>query len=62
MFACLCRYDLPSEYSTLMLQYRHSVFNCVPRFFEERNTTILSRESGPAHAAPRRAALHPCLS
>ncbi|KAL4427668.1 hypothetical protein ABPG75_001757 [Micractinium tetrahymenae] len=38
-------YNLPSEYASLMLQYRHhgsSRDNCVPRYFGEQNFTALS--------------------
>ncbi|KAL4447245.1 hypothetical protein ABPG77_007278 [Micractinium sp. CCAP 211/92] len=33
-------YELDSAYSTLMLQYRHGVGNCVPRYFGEGNKTV----------------------
>ncbi|PSC76549.1 exostosin-like glycosyltransferase [Micractinium conductrix] len=37
-------YDLPSDYSTLMLQYRHGVDSCVPRYFGTGNSTLHSIE------------------
>lgn len=39
---CLCRYELPSEYSTLMVQYRYGGEDCVPRSFSWDNTSLLS--------------------
>ncbi len=45
LLCLLRRYELPSEYSVLMLQYRHGGENCVPRLFLPGNMSRLSRAS-----------------
>jgi hypothetical protein len=41
-----CRYDLPSDYSILMLQYRYWGQDCVSRWFElpDNRTELASSE------------------
>ncbi|KAL4425255.1 hypothetical protein ABPG75_009271 [Micractinium tetrahymenae] len=35
---------MPSDYTTLMLQYRHGKDTCVPRYFGDGNQTVFSTE------------------
>lgn len=39
-----CRYELPNDYSTLMVQYRQGGEACVPRTYTPGNGTRLSGE------------------
>lgn len=51
-----CRYELPSDFNTLLLQYRRAGGgSCTARMYSDANDTLLSREgarcsgnSGPA--------------
>ena len=39
-----CRYELPSEYSTLTVQYRYGGDDCVARYYNLDNGTVLSEQ------------------
>ena len=51
-YYCWRRYELPSDYSTLMLQYRHGGDSCVPRHFAPGNESQLSSEGGGGAGRP----------
>ena len=49
----LCRYELPSDYNILMVQYRYGGEECVPRYFGWDNSTVLSGGCGATSACLR---------